>query len=274
MDLLPALLRRWKIRMGISERSVVDFLPGKPLFKSHRKLWVSWGASNIQLKGCILPGVEQEQCHCLRVSYMSEMLTGWILKAAFVVIFSTSQERSPNIQVVLWLAQGHVSGIQTQPWLRLYRSTSRDHPRGSLLPWASVPGDCQIRWLGAPQFIRPPGFESWSLFVCWASNFTALNLNFLIYQMGIILVIILQRAMRSIHLTWHSTEHIASAKKITIIINRWLLLAHAHTDFQFPSKILPPQKCLTICNELASPSGKSDYIPDCACHISHSCVAY
>lgn len=130
MDLLPALLRRWKIRMGISERSVVDFLPGKPLFKSHRKLWVSGGASNIQLKGCILPGVEQEQCHCLRVSYMPEMLTGWILKAAFVVIFSTSQERSPNIQVVLWLAQGHVSRIQTQPWLRLYCSTSRDHPLG------------------------------------------------------------------------------------------------------------------------------------------------
>lgn len=72
MDLLPALLRWWKSRMGISERSVVDFLPGKPSCKSNRQLWVSWGPSNIQLKGCVLPSVEQEQCHCLRVSYMPE----------------------------------------------------------------------------------------------------------------------------------------------------------------------------------------------------------
>ena len=135
-------------------------------------------------------------------------LTGWILKAAFVVIFSISQERSLNIQVVLWLAQGQVSGIQTHPWLHLYCSTSCDHPRRCLLPWASVLRDCQVWWLGAPQSIRPPVSESWSLCICWASYFTPLNLNFLFYQMGIILVIILQRAMRSIHLTWHSTEHI------------------------------------------------------------------
>lgn len=56
MDLLPALLRRWKIRMGISERSVVDFLPGKPLFKSNRQLWVSWGPSTSSWKAAFSPG--------------------------------------------------------------------------------------------------------------------------------------------------------------------------------------------------------------------------
>lgn len=109
--------------------------------------------------------------------------------------------------------------------------------------------------------------------ICWASYFTPLNLNFLIYQMGIILVIMLQRSCEkhSFNLVQYCQWN--KSKKITIIIIRWLLLMHTLTSnfhLKFYSSEMSDHLYLYL--DLCRPSGKSDYIHDCAwTHISLMC---
>ena len=113
-------------------------------------------------------------------------LTGWILKTALLLSSpfhrggTWTSESYRDLFKVMYQGFTSSSGCLCT----VARPVIPQFP----LPWALVPGVCQMRWLGAPHFIRSPGFESWSLCFWWTSYFTPLNLNFL-YQMGIIIVI-------------------------------------------------------------------------------------